>query len=109
MIKKIESFDQKSLMASKELREIMGKLENDLVRGYSNLIVLSIISQKGEIGIYGYKIIKEIKEQMKGVNLELEEGFLYPLLRKLKEYGLLTTEQKTKSGRNRTYYIITDF
>jgi DNA-binding PadR family transcriptional regulator len=107
MIKKIEDFDQKSLMASKELREVMNKTENDLVRGISNLLVLSIISQHGEEGIYGYKIIKEIKEQMKNINLELEEGALYPLLRKLKEFTLLRSEQKTYQGRNRTYYILT--
>ncbi len=107
MINFDQEFDQKSLMASKELREIMSKLQDDLVRGYNDLIVLSAINQAGDKGIYGYEIIQTIKKQMKDIKLELKEGSLYPLLRKLKESGILTTEQRTIKGRNRTYYIIT--
>ena len=104
MIKRIK--DQ-GLLASKEFRETMEKFESDLVRGMSKLIVLSIIKKFGDEGLYGYKIIKELEIQTKKIFI-LEEGNLYPLLRKLKEIGLLTTQQKTVQGRNRTYYSITE-
>ncbi len=109
MIKRIKDqrdSDSEHLLASKENRKTMEKFESDLVRGMSRLIVLSIISKFGTEGLYGYKIIKELEIQTKEIFI-LEEGHLYPLLRKLKEKGLLKSEQKTVQGRNRTYYSIT--
>lgn len=106
MIKRIKDQNPKGLIASIENRKIMEKFESDLVRGMSKLIVLSIIKKFGEEGLYGYKIIKELEIQTKEIFI-LEEGHLYPLLRKLKEDGLLKSEQKTVQGRNRTYYTIT--
>jgi DNA-binding PadR family transcriptional regulator len=95
------------LLASKESRKTLEKFESDLVRGMSKLIVLSIIKKFGTEGLYGYKIIKELEILTNKIFI-LEEGHLYPLLRKLKKDGLLKTMQKTVQGRNRTYYSITN-
>lgn len=40
---------------------------------------------------YGYELIKEIKKTTSGV-IDPEEGYLYPLLKKMVSKGYLTTE-----------------
>jgi len=106
MIKRIKDLNPSGLMASKEIKNHMEKTESNLIRGMSDILVLSIIKQAGENGEYGYQIIKDIEKQTNDT-LVLEEGALYPLLRKLLRLNLLKTKQKTVHGRNRTYYSIT--
>ena len=51
----------------------------------------------------------EIIEALKNANLHIVEGTLYPLLTRLKRFGLLSYEWKeSKSGPPRKYYKITD-
>jgi len=96
-----------ALIASKEFRDFVEKFESEINRGISTLCVLSIIKQSGNEGMYGYKILKELEEQTNDM-LVIEEGTLYPLLKKLERDNLIKSEQKRYSGRPRKYYFITD-
>lgn len=58
-------------------------------------------------GIYGYKLAREVKEDTNN-RLIIEEGTLYPILRRMKNDGLLVIQKKEINGRLRNYYIITD-
>ena len=71
-------------------------------RGILELCVLSIISEKEA---YPSDIIEKLKE----AKLIVVEGTLYPLLSRLKNYGLLNyTWKESTSGPPRKYYIVTD-
>ena len=61
---------------------------------------------KGDEGVYGYELLKELEEKTKSM-LVIEEGTLYPLLRNLEKAELLTSNRKTVNNRRRKYYYIT--
>jgi PadR family transcriptional regulator PadR len=63
-------------------------------------IVLSIISGNDT---YGYKITQEIRD-----TVELSESTLYPVLRRLKNYGFLESYAMEFHGKMRCYYKITE-
>ncbi|TFF93581.1 MAG: PadR family transcriptional regulator [Promethearchaeota archaeon] len=107
MIKRIREVKSNALIASEEFREYVEKFESELVRGISQLTVLSIILQFGKEGAYGYKILKELEEQTNNT-LVIDEGTLYPILRNLKRDGLLRSQRKKVEGRKRNYYSITE-
>lgn len=52
---------------------------------------------------YGYVLTQKVKEV-----IEISESSLYPVLRRLKKDGCLTTFDKAFGGRNRRYYSITE-
>jgi len=64
-------------------------------------LVLAVLSQlRGEQ--YGYSLKKALGEQ----GLEIDEGTLYPLLRRLEAQGLLRSRWRVEEGRPRRYYRI---
>ena len=70
-------------------------------KGVLELCVLSILKEKN---CYGYELVKEILEVM-----EISEGTIYPLLRRLKKDNLVTTYLKESSeGPPRKYYQLTE-
>ena len=71
---------------------------NELRRG---VIVLAVLSQLNEKQ-YGYSLLKLLSEQ----GLELDQGTLYPLLRRLESQGLLSSDWNTEGSRPRRYYVI---
>lgn len=71
---------------------------NELRRG---VIVLAVLSQLGEAQ-YGYSLLKLLSDQ----GLELDQGTLYPLLRRLESQGLLKSDWKIEESRPRRYYVI---
>ena len=71
---------------------------NELRRG---MIVLAVLSQLDEEQ-YGYSLLKLLSEQ----GLEIDQGTLYPLLRRLESQGLLSSSWNTEGSRPRRYYII---
>jgi len=97
-----------ALINSEKYRYFVENFESEILRGISKLITLYAIKQKGEEGIYGYKLARDLKEKTSNA-LVIEEGTLYPILRKLKADGLLVTKKKEYNGRLRNYYIITDY
>lgn len=65
------------------------------------VIVLAVLSQlNGEQ--YGYSLLKLLSDQ----GLEVDQGTLYPLLRRLESQGLLESIWKLEEARPRRYYII---
>lgn len=105
MIRQLKNFNPKALMNSEKYRQYVENFESEILRGISKLITLHTIKQKGEEGIYGYKLAQDLKKDMKN-EMIIKEGTLYPILRKLKADGLLTSKKKEYNGRLRTYYII---
>lgn len=74
------------------------KLTQELRRG---ILVLAALSQLKEER-YGYALINSLAEQ----GLEIEQGTLYPLLRRLESQGLLLSEWNVEGSRPRRYYVI---
>ena len=75
------------------------QLENmalELRRGVIALAVLSQLRQEH----YGYSLIKLLNEQ----GLVIDQGTLYPLLRRLESNGLLKSEWRVEGPRPRRYY-----
>jgi PadR family transcriptional regulator len=55
---------------------------------------------------YGYALVKAINDKHEGL-LALGEGTIYPVLYRMEEKGLLSSEvQKSSSGRKRKYYQV---
>lgn len=73
-------------------------LVQELRRG---VIVLAVLSQLLEEQ-YGYSVIKLLSEK----GLEVDQGTLYPLLRRLESQGLLESRWALEEARPRRYYVI---
>lgn len=78
--------------------DVFGKLELELRRG---VVVLATLSQL-RTPRYGYELRQALAEQ----GMPIEEGTLYPLLRRLEAQGLLKSDWKTDSGSPRRYYTL---
>ena len=65
------------------------------------VIVLAVLSQL-EKEQYGYSLINGLREH----NLEIDQGTLYPLLRRLESQGLLQSNWRIESDRPRRYYML---
>lgn len=76
------------------------KLVMELRRG---ILVLATLSQLGEAQ-YGYSLKQQLAEQ----EMDIEEGTLYPLLRRMEKQGLIDSEWNTEGSRPRRYYVIND-
>ena len=78
--------------------EIFEKLRLELRRGGLPLAVLAQLRQEH----YGYSLRKEIGAR----GLEIDEGTLYPLIRRLEKQGLLNSEWRQDDSRKKRYYRI---
>ncbi|AQW90362.1 PadR family transcriptional regulator [Elizabethkingia anophelis] len=83
----------------------MSKKNNKLYKGTLQNIILKLLAQ--EVKMYGYQMTQRAKELTKG-ELEMTEGALYPLLHKLEDDGLITSEIQNINGRDRKYYLLTE-
>jgi PadR family transcriptional regulator PadR len=79
-----------------ELTESLGL---ELRRG---IVVLAALSQLREEQ-YGYSLKKSLAER----GMPIDEGTLYPLLRRLETQELLQSDWRVDSGRPRKYYSLT--
>ncbi|MCK4381456.1 MAG: helix-turn-helix transcriptional regulator [Candidatus Lokiarchaeota archaeon] len=104
MIKRVKELDSKALIASKEFRDYVEKQETEINRGISVLCILSILTQAGEEGLHGYKILKDLTDQTNEM-LIIEEGTIYPILRKLEEENIIKSKRE-ESGRRRKFYSV---
>jgi PadR family transcriptional regulator, regulatory protein PadR len=76
-------------------------LENVILEMRRGVLILAVLSQL-EDEQYGYSLIKMLAEQ----GLEIDQGTLYPLLRRLETQGLLQSHWRLEDSRPRRYYII---
>ncbi|MCK4899928.1 MAG: helix-turn-helix transcriptional regulator [Anaerolineales bacterium] len=86
------------MINDKDLSTTIEKLTQELRRG---MLVLATLSQLREPK-YGYALIDELSRQ----GLDIEQGTLYPLLRRLEDQGLLESEWNVDGSRPRRYYRI---
>jgi len=72
-----------------------------IFRNFLDVMVLRLVQIEP---MWGYKIIKRVKEQYE---ITLRHGALYPLLNNLEKKGFLRCRKEAKGGRVRKVYEIT--
>ena len=76
-------------------------MDTQLKKGVLDLCILSLLTEED---YYGYKLTEKLAEYM-----SINEGTIYPILRKLKEEKFLDTYlQEESGGPPRKYYRITE-
>ena len=76
--------------------EAFENLRLELRRGSLILAVLAALRTEQ----YGYTLRKALEDQ----GITIDEGTLYPLLRRLESQGLLTSEWREEEKRNKRFY-----
>jgi len=76
-------------------------IENVILELRRGIIVLAVLNQLGTEQ-YGYSLLKLLSD----LGLEVDQGTLYPLLRRLEAQGLLQSVWKLEEARPRRYYVI---
>ena len=76
--------------------EVLENLRLELRRGCLILGVLAELRSER----YGYTLRKALAQQ----GMEIDEGTLYPLLRRLENQGLLASEWREEDKRNKRFY-----
>jgi len=76
--------------------DIFETLRLELRRGSLILAVLGQLRAEH----YGYTLRKALAE----AGVEIDEGALYPMLRRLEDQGLLTSEWRVEERRNKRFY-----
>ncbi|GAB2539695.1 PadR family transcriptional regulator [Spirosoma aerophilum] len=92
---------------------------SEFLRGTLKTIILKLLSEQMQTStgsskqsgirpgrMYGYEITQAVKDRTNG-EIILSFGALYPVLHKLEQEGLLTTETEEAEGRLRKYYTLT--
>lgn len=76
-------------------------MDTQLKKGVLELCVLSIVDKKD---CYGYELVDEISK-----NIQISDGTVYPILRRLTQEGYFTTYLKESTeGPPRKYYRLTE-
>jgi PadR family transcriptional regulator PadR len=79
------------------------KTNPDFLNGVPELLILQLLDRKP---MHGYDLVQTIREAS-GLRLDFGEGCIYPILHRLEDQALLTSERKTVGGRNRIVYRVT--
>ena len=82
----------------KPTAEILENLRSELRRGSLIVAVLAELRQEQ----YGYTLRKSLEEN----GISMDEGTLYPLLRRLESQGLLSSEWREQDKRNKRFYSL---
>ena len=80
--------------------DVLEKLQLEIRRGAIVIAVLGQLRQEH----YGYSLRKSLSEA--GINIE--EGTLYPLIRRLEKQGLLASEWREEGKRNKRFYRLSE-
>jgi PadR family transcriptional regulator, regulatory protein PadR len=76
-----------------------------LMKGTLDVLILKTLSRGA---LHGYGISRWIREQS-GEEFSVEEGALYPALRRLEQRGLIAGAWAvTETGRDARFYVLTD-
>jgi PadR family transcriptional regulator, regulatory protein PadR len=79
-----------------------GLVQNMILELRRGVLVIAVLSQL-EQEQYGYSLLKLLSDQ----NLEIDQGTLYPLLRRLEAQGLVRSNWRVgEEARPRRYYIM---
>jgi len=80
-------------------------LSSDVLRGYNDTIILSLLNKQDS---YGYQLSKMIRETSQG-SYVMKETTLYSAINRLEKAGLLQSYAgEITRGKPRTYYRLTD-
>ena len=79
------------------------RVSRELLKGSTNLLVLSLLENEN---MYGYQMIKKLSEKSENV-FELQEGTLYPILHTLEEKNYISSYWDNTGIKKRKYYTIT--
>jgi DNA-binding PadR family transcriptional regulator len=80
---------------------IVERFETEVRRGMMQVTIMCLLDQES----YGYDIIRNLKE----VGIEVDDGTLYPILRRLEVDKILVSRWEMTGPRPRKYYAITDY
>jgi transcriptional regulator len=76
----------------------------ELIKGTLDVLILKTLEDQP---MHGYAISRSIRDSSNDV-LEVEEGALYPALRRLEKRGLLSSRWgQTETGREAKFYALT--
>jgi len=76
-------------------------LDNMILELRRGALVLAVLSQLRSEQ-YGYSVMKLFSDR----GLEIDQGTLYPLLRRLEGQGLLSSTWRVEGERPRRYYVL---
>ena len=76
--------------------ELFDNIRLELRRGFLIVAVLAQLRREH----YGYTLRKDLAD----LGLEIDEGTLYPLLRRLESQGLLASEWREENNRQKRFY-----
>lgn len=79
-------------------------ISKDLLKGSLKSIILKLLAENEKM--YGYEITQRVSDLSAG-KIKLTYGALYPILHKLENDGIVTTESEVVNNRNRIYYFLT--
>lgn len=79
------------------------RVNKELLKGSTSLLVLSLLKVED---MYGYQMIKRLKEKSENV-FEFQEGTLYPILHSLEEKNYISSYWDNTGPKKRKYYSIT--
>ncbi len=83
-----------------EAREVSERLNSEIRRGALVLAVLGQLQNEH----YGYSLRKTLADK----GLDVEEGTLYPLIRRLEKQGLLSSEWREDNNRKKRFYKLSE-
>jgi DNA-binding PadR family transcriptional regulator len=86
-------------MELKQLTGIVEKLKQEMHRGLTVIAVMRLLSTAQ----YGYALQKALNDS----GIDMGQDTLYPLLRRLEEQEILTSEWRVEDPRPRRYYQLT--
>ena len=83
----------------------MAELSSDVLRGYNDTIILSLLRDGDS---YGYQLSKKIRDASDG-RYAMKETTLYSAINRLERQGLVQSYAGDETqGKPRTYYRLTD-
>ena len=85
-------------MKTQNQNEQLANLSQELRRGALPLAVLCMLQENK----YGYALIGDLT----AAGVEMDQGTLYPMLRRLESQGLLQSSWVVDGARPRRYYVI---
>jgi len=83
-----------------EYEQLVDKYRQELRRG---AIVLAVLAQL-RVEHYGYSLRKSLQDN----GLPMDEGTLYPLIRRLEKQGLLNSEWRVETNRKKRFYQLNE-
>lgn len=91
------------MVADEEDRTDM--ISADAIRGYIDLMVLSILAERPS---YPYELVRTITEASGG-DYPIKQTTLYSAVKRLESAGMITAHaERSPTGKPRTYYRLTD-